>query len=177
MRSDEKLNLLKQREIFNPKIGLDIDEVLADWVGHWIKHWGIEYRPKFWNFDRKIVDKFKSLEFNKEFCLSIPRKIDPDEIPFEPHCYITSRSVPVEWTELWLDMNGFACSKVYSVGLGQSKLEAAKESGIDLFVDDSFKTFAELNNNGIYTYLMDAPHNRRYDVGNRRIKHLGEIFA
>jgi len=75
------------------KIGLDIDEVLADWVGHWTKFHGQEV-PESWNFDRNIKDKFESLKDDKDFWLSIPVKTKPSDIHFEPHCYITSRSIP-----------------------------------------------------------------------------------
>ena len=99
-----------------------------------------------------------------------------DDINFEPHCYITSRSIPKEWTEEWIDKNGFPTMPVYSVGFGESKVEVAKKSGIDIFVDDRYENFVELNNGGICTYLFDAPHNQRYDVGYKRIKSLKELI-
>lgn len=157
-----------------PRIGLDIDEVLADWVNHWITHHKQEL-PENWNFDRDIGAKFKELSEDKDFWLSIPVKTFPSEIPFEPHCYITSRSIPVEWTMEWLDKNGFPATPVYSIGLGESKVKVAQESGIEIFVDDRYENFVELNNAGIFTYLFDAPHNWRYDVGYRRIKTLKEL--
>ena len=159
-----------------PKIGLDIDEVLADWVGHWTKYHGQEV-PEAWNFDRNIGEKFELLKDDKEFWLSIPVKTNPADIHFEPHCYITSRSIPKQWTEEWLDKNGFPTMPVHSVGLGESKIEVAKKSGIDIFVDDRYENFVELNNAGICTYLFDAPHNRRYNVGYKRIFSLNELFA
>jgi 5'(3')-deoxyribonucleotidase len=157
------------------KIGLDIDEVLADWVGHWTKHHK-QTIPENWNFDRDIADKFESLKNNKEFWLSIPVKTPPSEIPFEPHCYITSRSIPKEWTEEWLDKNGFPTLPVYSIGHGMSKVEAVRNSGVDIYVDDRFENFVELNNANICCFLFDAPHNRRYDVGFKRIKSLNELI-
>lgn len=157
------------------KIGLDIDEVLADWVGHWTKYHGQEV-PEVWNFDRKIGSKFDLLKNDKDFWLSIPVKTKPSDIHFEPHCYITSRSIPKEWTEEWLDKNGFPAMPVYSVGFGMSKVDVAKQSGIELFVDDRYENFVELNQNGIFCFLFDAPHNQRYDVGHRRIKSLNEIL-
>lgn len=159
-----------------PKIGLDIDEVLADWVGHWTKYHGQEV-PEVWNFDRNIGSKFELLKNDKEFWLSIPVKTKPSDIHFEPHCYITSRSIPKEWTEEWLDINGFPTMPVYSVGFGESKIDVAKESGIDWFVDDRYENFVELNKNGICTFLFDAPHNQRYKVGAKRIKTLNELLC
>lgn len=158
-----------------PKIGLDIDEVLADWVGHWTRHHNQEI-PESWNFDRNIKEKFDALRDDKDFWLSIPVKTKPDDIPFEPHCYITSRSIPVEWTIEWLDKNGFPQMPVYSVGFGMSKVDVAKKSGIDIYVDDRYENFVELNRCGICCFLFDAPHNQRYKVGYKRIKSLNELF-
>ena len=66
---------------------------------------------------------------------------------------------------------------VYSVGVNESKVEVAKKSGVDIFVDDRFENFVELNNNGICTFLFDAPHNRRYNVGHKRIKSFKGFFS
>ena len=165
----------RPHKYLNPiKIGLDIDEVIADWVGHWINYFKVE-RPTFWNFDKDIKEKFEELKDNKDFWLSIPRKIEPSDLPFEPHCYITSRGIPTEWTEEWLQQNGFPAVPVYTVGLTDSKVETAKNAGIDVFVDDRYENFVELNNAGICTFLMDAPHNQRYDVGYKRIKDLRDL--
>jgi len=155
------------------RIGLDIDEVLADWVGAWCKECGIE-RPEVWNFDRNMSAKFAISAKNKDFWLNIPMKTPPSAIPFEPHCYITHRPIPTEWTEQWLDKNGYPAAPVYTVDKGH-KHEVAIREELDAFVDDSFDNFVELNSNGILCYLFDAPHNRRYDVGFKRIFNLNEI--
>lgn len=162
--------------LIKKKVGFDIDDCLADFIGTWTKHHGQEI-PESWNFDRNIAKKFELLKDDKDFWLSLPVKTKPSEITFEPHCYITSRSIPNEWTEEWLDKNGFPQVPVYSVGHEQSKVEVAKQAGIDIFVDDRFDNFVELTNAGIFCYLFDAPHNQRYDVGFRRIKSLSEISA
>ncbi|MCK5017969.1 MAG: hypothetical protein KAS32_13010, partial [Candidatus Peribacteraceae bacterium] len=92
-----------------PKIGLDIDEVLCDWVGDWTKHRQLEI-PTSWSFDRGIVQEFKRLEKEKklgEFYVNLSPLISPEDIPFEPHCYITSRPVESKISEEWLDKHGF----------------------------------------------------------------------
>lgn len=157
-----------------PKIGLDIDEVLADWVGHWTRYHGQEV-PETWNFDKDISAKFESLKDDREFWMSIPARVPAASLHFEPHCYVTSRSIPTEWTEGWIKLNGFPTVPVISLTHGVSKVQACKEAGIDIFVDDRYENFVELNNAGIFTYLMDAPHNKRYEVGHRRIHNLSEI--
>lgn len=161
-----------------PKYGLDIDDVIADFILHWTKHHnnGVAIAHENWNFDKDIDMKFDALKDDKSFWLSIPAKISPSELPFEPHCYITSRNIPTAWTEEWIQKNGFPTVPVYSVGHGNSKVEVAKAKGIEIFVDDRYENFIELNKNGICTFLMDAAHNQRYNVGYKRIKHLKEIF-
>lgn len=157
------------------KVGLDVDEVIADWVGHWTKHHG-QVTPEFWNFDRSIGEKFDALKDDKDFWMSIPALVDPSTLPFEPHCYVTSRTIPNEWTEEWIERSGFPTMPVVTVPRGASKVDTLRELGVDIFVDDRFENFQEINRAGIFCYLMDAPHNRRYEVGHRRINSLSQIM-
>ena len=161
-----------------PKIGLDIDHVICDWETSWRERFGYPNAAKSWNFTYKNYEHFQS--FTKEelekFYLNLPRLMEPEDLPFEPHCYITSRSIPQELTKEWIQRNGFPTVPVYSVGFGKSKVDVAKESGIDIFVDDCYKNFVELNNAGICTFLYSAPHNEKYNVGAKRIKNLKEIL-
>lgn len=158
-----------------PKIGLDIDEVLADWVRHWTDRFSLPI-PESWNFDRDIKSKFDSLKDDKEFWTTIPVKTKPQDIPFEPHCYITSRPIPTEWTEEWLDRNGFPTTPVYTIHPEDSKVSVVVDSGVDIYVDDRFENFVEINKGGVCCFLFDAPHNKRYNVGYKRIKTLSELI-
>lgn len=160
----------------HPRIGLDIDEVIADWVGAYMQKYNLTTRPVFWNFSRELGEHFQTLKDDKEFWLGIQPKFNPDQLPFEPHCYITSRPIPTEWTEQWLQDVGFPSRPVYTVGLNMSKIEAAKQSGLDVFVDDRYENFVELNAAGICTFLWDAPHNKRYNVGARRLYNFQQLF-
>ncbi|MFO7862698.1 MAG: hypothetical protein R6U85_01740, partial [Salinivirgaceae bacterium] len=93
-----------------PKIGLDIDGVLADFTLAWNKVYPeITTAPNSWYLDRKIGERFEQMRMNDtldDFYLNIPALIKPEEIPFEPHCYITSRPVTRQITEEWFDING-----------------------------------------------------------------------
>lgn len=162
-----------------PKIGLDIDEVLCDWVGDWTNTYGIERRPTSWYFDRALIERFEKMKEEgklDEFYLGLKPMLKPEDLPFEPHCYITSRPVSTEITEKWLDMHGFPTKPVFTTTKERTKAVIAKEQGLDIFVDDGYHNFLELNKNGICCFLMDAPHNRRYDVGFKRIKSLKELM-
>lgn len=161
-----------------PKIGLDIDEVLCDFIGGWADIWGEHYKPLFWTYDPKMKERFRQMKNNgtlEEFYLGLEAKIDPKELNFEPHCYITSRPCKTETTLKWLVYKGFPSRPIYTVELGQSKAEVIKQSGCEWFVDDGYHNFVELNNAGICTFLFSAPHNEKYDVGFKRIKSLEEL--
>lgn len=159
-----------------PKIGLDIDGILGDFCSHIYKYAGLKPETQtHWNdpFIRKLFDKVKK---EKEFWETIPPLLNPEDIPFEPHCYITARSIDPKVTQDWLDKYNFPKATLYCVGVGESKVEIAKKSGIDFFVDDSYDNFHELSNAGIFCYLYDAPYNQHYNVGHRRIKSLKELI-
>lgn len=161
-----------------PKIGLDIDEVICDWVGGWIEKRGIKERPHSWLFDRHIASEFDKMEQEgslHDFMLSMKPLVDPKEIPFEPHCYITARRIPNEISQKWIDDNKFPTAPVYTVPPNTSKVDIAKQAGVDIFIDDNYKNFVELTNAGIFTYLYDAPHNKRYDVGHKRLYSLKDL--
>lgn len=160
-----------------PKIGLDIDEVLADWVTPWTKYFNLE-KPTSWFFDRDIMERFETMRKEgtlDDFYLTLPPKIVGSELPFEPHCYITSRPVSTAITEKWLDKHGFPARPVYTIPVGESKFETAKKAGVEYFVDDRFENFVDFNKNGICCFLFDAHHNQRYKVGHKRIKSLNDL--
>ena len=158
-----------------PRIGLDIDDVLADFVGAYCGKYKME-RPTAWSFDRKFNARYEELKKDDSFWLKIKPIIDANTIPFEPACYITSRECKKEITEKWLDDNNFPRAPVFYVGVGGSKVEIAKKNNLDIFVDDCYKNFEEMNRAGVFTYLFDATHNQRYSVGHKRIKSLNEII-
>lgn len=158
------------------KIGLDIDEVLADFTGGMMKKFpDMENRPTYWN-DPHIAQYFESVMDDEEFWLNLEPKVDT--IPFEPHCYITSRPIDTSITKEWLDKNGFPVAPIYTVGVDEdnhSKVDVAKDAGVEIFVDDAYHNFVEMNRAGICTYLFTAPHNEKYDVGHKRLDSLDNL--
>lgn len=157
------------------RIALDIDEVLCDWVKYWCEHHQQDI-PHHWIFDRDLVDKLSVKKDDKEFWLNIPPLIKGSELPFDPVMYVTKRPIPNEWTQEWLDKNGFPHVPCITLQPHESKLQTLLDHNITEYVDDNFETFRELNANGIVCYLMTAQHNMKYNVGTKRIFNLKDIM-
>ena len=157
-----------------PTVGLDIDDVLADTITYWCEHHKCDI-PVWWHDHNFRKENFDKVHDNKDFWLNIPPKIKPSDLNFEPVLYCTSRSIPCEWTKEWLFKNGFPDVELISVGYGESKVESLKGK-CDIFIDDRYDNFVELERNGICCYLMTAEHNKRYDVGYRRIDNIKEFL-
>lgn len=164
----------------NPNIGLDIDGVLAGFRIAWSKKYPeIDAKSSSWHFDDKIKERFDTMikdNMLDEFYLNIPTLIKPEDIPFELTCYITARPVNSDVTEKWLNLHGFPTKPVVTVGINKTKIDAAKENHVEIFIDDNYDNFVELNDNGIFCYLYTAPWNIKYDVGHMRLNSLKDIL-
>jgi hypothetical protein len=167
----------RHRFLKPPRIGLDIDEVVANFYGSWSKRFGLPDQNLFWTFDAQMKDKYQQMSHDREFWINIDPLFDPKELAFEPVCYITARSIDSALTAEWLKKFNFPQVPVYTVGVHGSKVDIAKEQKLDWFVDDSYNNFVELNNAGICTFLMDRLHNQKYEVGHKRIYSLQELAS
>ena len=154
--------------INRPIVALDIDDVCLDFVGGFESKTGIKLND-YWNGTYEMKDKLTELSTDKEFWTTLKTKHMPS---FEPDLYITSRSIPVEWTKENLERNGFPCAPVYCVTWNESKLDLLKEHNVSILIDDKFANYKDATDAGIFCYLMDAPHNKYYHVGHRRIYDL-----
>lgn len=165
----------QHRYLTAKRIGLDLDEVLAGFVGAYIKLFGISATPEFWNFDPKITQRL--LDLPTDFWLGLKPLIDPSELTFEPTCYITNRPVDSSVSSKWLADHRFPAVPVFTAKSADEKIEIARDCKLDIFVDDRYETFVKMNSAGICCYLMDAAHNRRYNVGHKRITHLRQLTS
>lgn len=153
-----------------PKIVLDIDDVVADFIGAYKIHTNQLNLPiQNWYFSYKTSANLKLLHDNKDFWVNMPVLHKPN---FIPHAYVSSREIPIAWTEEFLEKNQFPCRPVYHLGYGESKVEKLKELDTMIFIDDKITNFIEAQKAGITSYLMDSSHNENFNVGHRRIYDL-----
>lgn len=168
-RSNPKFDDRYKSYLNQPKIVLDVDDVVCGWAQGYRDYTGEELPAIYWDSSYKTLDKLHELAKDKEFWLGLPCIRRPD---FVPHAYVSSRGIPVEWTMEWLEKNKLPCRPVYHVPWNSSKVEKLKEIGTEIFIDDRFENFFEASKAGITSFLMDATHNQHYAVGYRRIDSL-----
>ena len=151
-----------------PIIALDIDDVCLDFIGGFEKKTGKKLNP-YWNGTYEMGSLLDELSKDKEFWTTLETLHKPS---FEPDLYITSRSIPVEWTKENLEKNGFPCAPVYCVPWNTSKVDLLKEHNVSILIDDKYANFKEATEAGVFCYLMDSPSNKHYNVGHHRIYNL-----
>ena len=161
------------------KIGLDIDGVIANFMLAWHELYPeIPSDPDRYDFDENIMQRFDDMreaETLDDFYLKIKPLLKPEELPFDIVCYVTARPVETKITEQWINACGFPKKKIITVPTGTSKVDAMKDAGIEIFIDDHYGNFSELNNAGIVTYLYTQPWNIKHDVGNMRLNSLNDL--
>lgn len=172
------------------RIALDVDGVIADFYGAFVefckeKGIGFSHGPVenqlSWTLAYSTSPAWaiihKDEQSMREFFLDrVKPLITPESLPFEPACYVTARHIPSEITMEWIEKHNFPCAEVFSTGQ-KSKVDILRENKIDRFVDDAWHNFVEINSADIFCYLMDAPYNRKYDVGHFRIYQLSDILT
>lgn len=157
------------------KIGLDIDGVLAKFAEHYLEYLNFEDKslPTDWH-DMRFKEHFQQIAFDSDFWLSIPPAIDPNILDFIPVIYVTARPIDSTVTSLWLEKNGFPYAPVITVGHNGSKVRALKNR-VDVFVDDAYHNYMELNEAGINCVLMSQSHNEQFDV-DKRIHSINQVL-
>lgn len=151
-----------------PIIALDIDDVCLNFIGGFEKKTGKKLNP-YWNGTYEMGGLLEELSKDKEFWTNLETLHKPS---FEPDLYITSRSIPVEWTMENLEKNGFPCAPVYCVPWNTSKVELLKQHNVSILIDDKYQNFKEATEAGIFCYLMNSVANQHYNVGHRRVYNL-----
>lgn len=156
------------------RVWLDLDGCCVSLEEPFLEHFGLPpEHPTDWD-DFRFRELLPEVADDPEFWANLPRLCEPCDLIYPISGYCTSRTIDDEVTQKWLDDNGFPRKPLINVR-GAKKSEALK--GIcDVFVDDGFHNFCDLQQNGIPCYLMTRPHNAKYDVGTWRVNSLQEFF-
>lgn len=143
----------------NLRIGLDIDGVISDFWGMYIKRFGIPEKDR--DITRNVM---RILSRDKNFWISLPVLNRPD---FTPTLYCTKRVNPKRWTKQYLAMNGLPDSPVYQIYGNIGKKSPRIKGRVDVFIDDSVDNFIELNSNSVPCLLLDSEYNRHVNTAGR----------
>lgn len=176
LNTNPKLDDRKKWWMNIPNIWLDIDGLFADFSTAFLNWFDFEDKtpPTDWN-DSRFRLNFDKIKSNEEFWMSLPPLLKPDTIKFPFKGYCTHRpDTHVDITKAWLRKHGFPELPVISVS--GSKVDALKEVGCEIFIDDGFHNFTDLNNSGITCYLLTRPQNKKYNVGKMRLNHINDII-
>lgn len=134
------------------KIGLDLDEVLADFINTYYNRFGI---PKN---DYEITYNVQNiLRKDKDFWENLPVL---NTINFEPELYCTKRVNNKIYTKNWLKKNNFPNKPVYQVYCNTRNKADFIKGKIDVFIDDSISNFIAMNLAGVPCLLMDTKYNQ-----------------
>lgn len=159
------------------KIGLDVDDTICNFTKGYCEKTNTNI-PNHWAFCPEIgnnLNKWVETGEAEEFFMNLEPLSLGDNFPIQPDVYITHRCVDSSITEKWLLKNGLPIKPVETVKNRQDKVEIAKKYNLDYFLDDNFSTFVEMNKAGICCFLVDNLHNRKYNVGYKRVKSLEDF--
>lgn len=141
------------------KIGLDIDDCLADFWGAYCKYFDTDNNPKMLVNSTITKNVQNVLRYDKDFWLNLDILNFPD---FEPELYCTKRVNKKEWTKQYLEKHNFPNKPVYQVFYQHGNKADYVKGKVDVFVDDSISNFIKLNMSGVPCLLMDAKNNQSW---------------
>lgn len=133
------------------RIGLDIDDCLADFMGAYCKYFDTDNNPKM--LEDAIITRNvqRVLSKDREFWLNLPVK---NFIDFVPELYCTKRVNNKAWTKAWLKANGFPDRPVYQMYHQQGNKADMIKGRVDVFIDDSLTNVMKCNNSGVPALLF-----------------------
>lgn len=138
----------------NLKIGLDLDQVIFDFINPYINRFGL---PKDDYEITKNVQRI--LKNDRNFWLNQPLINRPN---FDVTLYCTKRVHNKNWTKKQLEIHNLPKAPVYQVYL-QSANKADKIKGrVDVFIDDSIYNMIQMNLAGVPCLLFDSEENQSW---------------
>ena len=133
------------------RIGLDIDDCLADFWGTYCKYFDTDNNPKMLE-DHIITRNVQQiLSKDRDFWLNLEVKNRPD---FIPELYCTKRVNNKAWTKEWLRRNGFPDRPVYQMIYQHGNKADMIKGRVDIFIDDSLSNVLKCQKSGLPALLF-----------------------
>lgn len=133
------------------RIGLDIDDVLADFMGRYYVYFDCVNHPERMQEYTITKNVQRILRQDRDFWVSLPVINRPD---FEPVLYCTKRVNPKKWTKVWLQLNGLPDRPVYQLYNQHGNKANLIKGKVDVFIDDSIRNIKQLNASGVPSLLF-----------------------
>ena len=134
------------------RIGLDIDDCLADFMGSYLERFGA---PKK---DREITKNVQNVLIkDKNFWENLPVI---NTLNFDPELYCTKRVNSKVYTKNWLKKNNFPNKPVYQVYCQVKNKADLIKGKVDVFIDDSVSNFIAMNLAGVPCLLYNKEYNQ-----------------
>lgn len=128
------------------RIGLDIDDCLADFWGAYCEYFDTANNPKMLQ-DHIITRNVQQiLSKDKDFWLNLEVINMPD---FVPELYCTKRVNNKAWTREWLRRNGFPDRPIYQMYYQHGNKADMIKGRVDVFVDDSLTNVLKCQKSGL----------------------------
>lgn len=158
------------------RIGVDIDGVISDsyplWLDELNRHYGKNI-PCVNDYNMHLAFEVSPEDMNEFFETNIERLLTmPEAIPGakegieilrqEGHeiIYVTARTLDQkDFTERWFKQKGIHREQVIYTGFC-SKLDAVKQWGIEVFIEDYQKNAKLIAEYGVPVFLLDASYNQ-----------------
>lgn len=144
------------------RIGLDIDDVLADFWHTYLNRFGTPKTDS--EITRNVQRKLKT---DRNFWINLPVINKPD---FIPELYCTKRVNPKAHTRKWLELNDFPIRPIYQVLYQKGNKADFIKGRVDVFIDDSISNMVKMNLSGVPCLLMNTETNQHWGP-------VGRIFS
>ena len=133
------------------RIGLDIDDCLADFWGAYCEYFDTKHNPKMLEDEIITRNVQRILRKDKDFWLNLKVKNRPD---FVPELYCTKRVNNKRWTREWLLSNGFPDRPIYQMYYQHGNKADMIKGRVDVFIDDSLTNVLQCQKSGVPALLF-----------------------
>ena len=145
------MNIIKKTPI---RIGLDIDDVLANFWKGYCEYFDTDNNPEMLDDYRITRNVERVLKYDRNFWINLEVVDFPN---FIPELYCTKRVNNKRWTKKFLEINGFPDRPIYQI-FSQHKNKADLIKGrVDIFIDDSLRNVLQCNKANLPTLLYHTP--------------------